>query len=178
MWCDFSTSGGPWTVFQRRTAAGASINWKRGWAEFTDGFWSTDNNHYLGNAKLRRITQLGTTEMRIDVSGGNRVFNRFQVAAESDNFRLYYAGSSGTTSYDALSYHNGKMFSTYDRDNDEWGNNCANYNSWGGAWWYGACWHSNLNGWTGYPYDKYFAGVNSWSQMAVKVDRTASQYQT
>ena len=177
VYCDFDTTGGPWTVFQRRTAAGASINWKRNWAAFRDGFWGTDNNHYLGNAKVRRLTQLGTTEMRIDVTIGWRQYSRFEVGSESDNFRLYVAGSTGSI-WDALNYHNGRQFSTYDRDNDVWGNNCANWPSWGGAWWYGACWHSNLNGWTGYPYDKYFAGINPRSQMALKVDRTPSEWLT
>ena len=45
---------------------------------------------------------------------------------------------------DSLSYHAGKAFSTYDQDNDVWGSNCAA--SFRGAWWYGACHHSNLNG--------------------------------
>ena len=51
---------------------------------------------------------------------------------------------------DALSYHNNRQFSTKDRDNDKFiGINCAiDYH---GAWWYGNCYYSNLNG-------KYFKG--------------------
>ena len=51
---------------------------------------------------------------------------------------------------DSLSYHNNQQFSTKDRDNDKWSIvNCAVARH--GAWWYGRCSFSNLNG-------KYFRG--------------------
>ena len=40
-----------------------------------------------------------------------------------------YTGDAG----DSLAYHNGQRFSTYDRDNDSSGSNCAQ--DWKGAWW-------------------------------------------
>ena len=46
---------------------------------------------------------------------------------------------------DALSYHNGMRFTTFDQDNDEVSNkNCANQNH--GGWWYRSCFRANLNG--------------------------------
>jgi len=43
-------------------------------------------------------------------------------------------------------HHNGRSFSTKDQDNDRSGTNCAADESIRGAWWYGDCRTSNLNG--------------------------------
>ena len=46
---------------------------------------------------------------------------------------------------DSLSaYHNGKYFSTKDSDNDDSTSDCSH--RYEGAWWYGSCYQSNLNG--------------------------------
>ena len=45
---------------------------------------------------------------------------------------------------ESLVYANGRLFSTFDRDNDSWAQNCAA--KFRGGWWYTACHRSNLNG--------------------------------
>ena len=45
---------------------------------------------------------------------------------------------------DGLKNHANRPFSTKDRDNDAYPQSCAQKSK--GAWWYGSCHHSNLNG--------------------------------
>lgn len=60
--------------------------------------------------------------------------------ADRRSFFSHLSFSSG----DSLSYHQGRPFSTKDRDNDIAVTNCAL--SYKGAWWYKNCHRANLNG--------------------------------
>ena len=51
-----------------------------------------------------------------------------------------YSGSGG----DSLSFHSGASFTTIDKDQDTWSNNCSGLYL--GGWWYRDCQNSNLNG--------------------------------
>ena len=70
-------------------------------------------------------------------------YQTFRVAGATDKYRLTIGGGNGT-GHDAMAYHNNQQFSTYDNDNDRYGENCSfNYQ---GGWWYVSCYLSNLNG--------------------------------
>ena len=78
-------------------------------------------------------------------------YRTFLVLSEQTNYTLHVSGYSGNAGRDALSYDNGMMFTTYDRDNDRWthsnpifNNNCAV--PVGGGFWYRTCAHSRVNG--------------------------------
>ena len=47
-----------------------------------------------------------------------RMYNAFSIANEADGYRLTIGGYSGDAG-ESMIYHDGKMFSTKDRDNDD-----------------------------------------------------------
>ena len=70
-------------------------------------------------------------------------YGKFKIGDERAQYRLD-AGSYSGTAKDSLSDHNNMAFSTKDRDNDRWSNNCAV--TFSGAWRFKHCHQSNLNG--------------------------------
>ena len=122
-----------------------SDSFNRSWAEFKTGFSDANGNYWLGNDLLHELTRTGRYKLRFDLHKHDSdvwyyaEYSSFAVLAETYNYKLHVSGYSGSTGYDALSTHNGMMFTTYDRDNDPWTNaqyrdNCAVLNG-GGFWW-------------------------------------------
>ena len=72
------------------------------------------------------------------------------------------AGYSGNAGRDCFSYHDGMMFTTYDRDNDPWTkaakrDNCAVRT--GGGFWHKACATVEVNSIRGSPGDFSWEGL-------------------
>ncbi|XP_035684868.1 ficolin-2-like [Branchiostoma floridae] len=142
------TDGGGWTVFQRRRDG--SEDFYRGWSDYKAGFGKLDEEFWLGNDMLHQLTSQAQYELRVDLEDfeGNSAYAQYQVftvGSKADQYRLNVGGYSGTAGDSiAPAHHNGSPFSTKDRDNDASSASCAqNYK---GAWWYGNCHMSNLNG--------------------------------
>lgn len=188
VWCDMTTDGGGWTVFQRRMDG--SVDFYRGWAEYKFGFGNLNGEFWLGNDNLHRITAAGNMTLRVDLEDfdGNITFaeySLFKVADSADKYRLWIGVYNGTAG-DSLTYHNGMQFSTKDQDNDLYPHSCAELYK--GAWWYRHCHASNLNGqYLGGTHVSYADGVN-WhpfrgsyyslkrSEMKLKPKESASIY--
>ena len=146
VYCDMSTDGGGWTVFQRRRDG--SVDFYRGWNDYKSGFGQLTAEFWLGNDKIHRLTAARPSTLRVELEDwiGVRVYakyGKFNIGDEQAKYRLEVGSYSGTAG-DSTIQHNNMAFSTKDRDNDIWSSNCAV--SFTGAWWYSACHSSNLNG--------------------------------
>jgi len=162
-WCDMTTDGGGWTVFQDRRDG--SVDFYRGWADYKAGFGKLDGEHWLGNERIHGLTQDGgelyVKLKRVNGQEAYAQYSTFKIANEAANYTLTATGYTGTAGDSITTEHNGKGFTTKDRDNDVWGNNCAN--EYYGAWWYGSCHYSNLNGHYG---DTNYADGPVWYHFA------------
>ncbi|KAI4578432.1 hypothetical protein MJG53_011287 [Ovis ammon polii x Ovis aries] len=147
VYCDMDTDGGGWTVFQRRNTG--QLDFFKRWRTYVEGFGDPMKEFWLGLDKLHNLT-MGTPtryEVRVDLQTANEsayaVYDSFQVASSKERYRLTVGKYRGTAG-DALTYHNGWKFTTFDRDNDIALSNCALTHH--GGWWYKNCHLANPNG--------------------------------
>ncbi|XP_065058907.1 fibrinogen-like protein A [Rhopilema esculentum] len=146
-YCDMKTSGGGWTVFQRRVDD--TVDFDRNWDEYKRGFGEVFGNFWLGLDALHQLTNNGATTLRIDLKHktgeiGYAEYKGFKVGDEASKYLLTLGEYStlGTVG-DAMTYSKGEQFSTKDQDNDKAEFHCAA--SWKGGWWHNACFEANLN---------------------------------
>ena len=110
-----------------------SSSWNRSWEQFKVGFSDSSGNYWLGNDLLSRLTLTGRYKLRFDLQSRSNPSNwyyaeysTFRVQPESSSYQLHVSGRSGNTGGDALNYHNGMKFTTFDRDSDRSSSqNCA-----------------------------------------------------
>ena len=136
-------------MFQRRVDG--SVDFYRDWENYTHGFGSLEGDYWLGLSKLHRLANVSLpNELQVDMGDfetntAYAKYSHFSIEGSLHDYRLHVSGYSGTAG-DSFTSHNGRKFSTKDKDNDSYPDmNCAGKYS-TGAWWYGACHHSNPNG--------------------------------
>ncbi|XP_063322794.1 angiopoietin-related protein 1a [Pelmatolapia mariae] len=145
-WCEHGLDNGGWTVLQRRKDG--SVNFFRNWENYKKGFGNIDGEHWLGLENIYNLTKQGDYKLMIELEDwtGKKVYaeySSFHLESEKEGYRLRlgtYQGNAG----DSFSSHNGKQFTTLDRDKDSFSGNCAHFHK--GGWWYNACGQTNLNG--------------------------------
>ncbi|KAJ3585417.1 hypothetical protein NHX12_014136 [Muraenolepis orangiensis] len=133
-------------------------SFNRSWAEYRQGFGSVDaqgrGEVWLGNHNLHLLTNQSESVLRVELEdwegGVAKAQYSVRVGSEEAGFRLEvsnYEGEAGDALGAAgpLMSHSGMRFSTFDRDQDLWGEgSCSEL--YGGGWWYNNCSAANLNG--------------------------------
>ncbi|KAG7259972.1 hypothetical protein CRUP_036720 [Coryphaenoides rupestris] len=151
VWCEQGMDNGGWTVIQRRR-------------DGSNGFGNIDGEYWLGLEGIYKLGRQGDYKLLVELEDwmGKKVYaqySSFHLEPEAEGYRLRlgtYQGNAG----DSLSSHNGKQFTTLDRDKDGYAGNCAHFQK--GGWWYNSCGQANLNGvwYTGGVYrSKYQDGI-------------------
>ena len=106
--------------------------------------------YWLGLETLHLLTT-NSSSLRVYVESFGDVtpptvdafYDVFSVGDASTNYRLTVSGFTGNCG-DSLEYHNGRMFTTTDRDNDASTESCAQ--KFKGGFWYNTCRHANPTG--------------------------------
>ncbi len=98
VFCDQTTVGGGWTVFQKRQDG--SVNFYRGWDDYKRVFGNLSGEFWLGLEKIHRLTSSGQYKLRVDLEdfAGNTAYaeyDSFGVASEGNKYYLSVESFSG-----------------------------------------------------------------------------------
>ncbi|CAL4087104.1 unnamed protein product [Meganyctiphanes norvegica] len=150
VWCDMAQTHG-WTVLLARKSQIVQVNFQHKWGRYKSGFGRPDSEYWLGLEPLRRITKQHHQVLRVEVEDwdgqeGWAEYTDFWIEGEDQKYRLHVGNYTGNIG-DALKHHNGKKFSTFDQDNDDFSSgNCATQWHGKGGFWFGVCALTNPTG--------------------------------
>ena len=147
VYCDMTSDGGGWTVFQKRF--NGSVDFYRNFSDCYNGFGSIYGEFWLGLKYIYQMTVGIVNELRLDLGKvtGDTVYEVYQNFSIS-GYPLYtlhigsYSGTAGDSGL-GLSYNNGYPFSTFDKIQGPY-TRCPTDDH--GSWWYANCANANLNG--------------------------------
>ena len=123
-----------------------SYFFNRSWTQFQQPFGDPSSQYWIGLERMHQLS-LGGCSVRFDLQLNNGTwvyadYSRFAVGNVSDKYRLMISGYTGNAG-DAMSYHNGQQFTTYDNDNDASVNNCAAM--FFGGFWFNRCFKAGIS---------------------------------
>jgi len=98
VFCDQTTDGGGWTVFQTRLDG--SVDFFLDWSDYKVGFGDLNSEFWLGLDKIHRLTSDNNSMLRVDLEDfeGNTAYaeyNMFNVMSENDKYKLILGNYSG-----------------------------------------------------------------------------------
>ena len=101
VFCDHTTAGGGWTVFQKRLDG--SVDFYRNWVNYKHGFGNMTGEYWLGLDKINRLTSSGRYKLRVDLedfSGStfHAEYDSFAVGNEDTKYKLSVGSYSGNIS--------------------------------------------------------------------------------
>ncbi|KAG8537937.1 hypothetical protein GDO81_023534 [Engystomops pustulosus] len=100
VYCDMTSSGGPWTVFQKRFDG--SVSFYRGWKEYKNGFGNANGEYWLGLKNIHLLSQMRSYRLRIDLvdfenEARHGIYDTFSLSPfsidpEEDGYKLHIDG--------------------------------------------------------------------------------------
>ena len=105
IFCDQTTAGGGWTVFQKRLDG--SVDFYLNWINYKTGFGSLNGEFWLGLDKIHRLTNSSNYKLRVDLEdmSGNTAYAEysvFKVGNEATKYQLNVRNYSGKFSLRSL----------------------------------------------------------------------------
>ena len=97
VFCDQTTTGGGWRVFQKRLDG--SVDFYRGWADYKRGFGNLNGEFWLGLDKINRLTK-SNNRLRVDLEDTTgktayAEYDIFAVRSERTKYQLSLGSYSG-----------------------------------------------------------------------------------
>ena len=91
VFCDQTTAGGGWTVFQKRIDG--SVDFNRYWSDYKHGFGNLSGEFWLGLERIHRLTSDNNSMLRVDMENfegesAYAEYSLFGVRSEHDKYRL------------------------------------------------------------------------------------------
>ncbi|XP_065918712.1 fibrinogen-like protein A [Dysidea avara] len=165
VYCDTTSGRGGWLVIQRRKDG--SVDFDRDWVDYEDGFGDLRGEFWFGLSSMHTLTKQGQWELRIDYQLKNKTkgylsYGTFKVGSANEQYLLTISDFSASTAKNDPFRNSGSPmysphsitespFTTRDKDNDMWHENCASHSiggsvgNKGGGWWYNLCAYIRLN---------------------------------
>ncbi|XP_068217175.1 ficolin-1-like [Palaemon carinicauda] len=129
-------------IFYRNEQDGQE-SFERSWDDYKNGFEGT-NHFWIGMESLAALHKYGEYRLMVEAKSKERTqsgeWHSFWVEGEEAGYKLHVGNfkSNGSDMSDVFSKYNNQIFSTHDKDNDEWeSGNCAELLK--GGWWYSTC---------------------------------------